>query len=197
MKTLLSAAVILFSSLHAQTLELPNSVEPSIPDSWKEKPPQIQVDLGDLKIGPIGYRIESTDFEADPNRQLVVILDGNGVGFDIVEIKGRYSNQKEIEEWAVYYHDGEPLLAQWKKWKKISIDGDELGEGLSKVETFLARDGKFTIHGDDEAKRIVDMIAFAEKARAEQGGADQPATAPESTPEGNEKPKPQSEVRSQ
>jgi hypothetical protein len=35
------------------------------------------------------------------------------------------------------------------------------------------------------------------KARVEQDGADQPATAPESKPEGNEKPTPESKVRSQ
>ena len=35
------------------------------------------------------------------------------------------------------------------------------------------------------------------KTKAEQGGTDQPATAPEAKPEGSEKPKPESEGRSQ
>ena len=38
---------------------------------------------------------------------------------------------------------------------------------------------------------------YAGKHTSEQDGADQPATAPESKPEGNEKPKPESEGRSQ
>ena len=36
-----------------------------------------------------------------------------------------------------------------------------------------------------------------EKRKSEQDGADQPATAPESKSEGNEKPKPESKVRPQ
>lgn len=197
MKTLISAAIILLSSLHAQTLELPElAVEPSIPDSWKEKPREIQVDMGDLKIGPLGYRIESTDFEADPNRQLVVILNGNGSGFDILEIRGRYSTQKEIEEWSVYYHEGSPLLAQLKKWEKILVDGEELGEGLSKVETFLAEGGKFAIHGKDETKRIEDMTAYAEKAQAKPADTRQSATRPVVEPGGADKPQPEVEGRS-
>ena len=44
---------------------------------------------------------------------------------------------------------------------------------------------------------ITQMRIADEKRRAEQGGADQPATAPESKSEGVEKPKPESEGRSQ
>ena len=192
MKTPILGAVILLSSLHAQTPELQNSVEPGLPDARKEKPSEFQIDLGDLKIGSTGYRIESTDFEADPNRQLVVILYGNGTDFDIVEIRGRYTTQKEIEEWLVHYHNGSPLLAQLKKWKKVSIDGEYLGEGLLKIETFLADGGKFAIEGKDETQRIVDMTAFALKTQAE-AGAGQPANRPESKSEGSEKPQPESE----
>jgi hypothetical protein len=42
------------------------------------------------------------------------------------------------------------------------------------------------------AKKILTMVA----GQAEQGGADQPATAPESKPEGDSKPQPESEGRS-
>ena len=41
------------------------------------------------------------------------------------------------------------------------------------------------------------MAAYRKKHKAEQDGADQPATAPESKSEGNDKPKPESEVRPQ
>lgn len=46
---------------------------------------------------------------------------------------------------------------------------------------------------------LVAMILFAATLtnRAEQDGADQPAAAPESKPEGDQKPKPESEVRPQ
>lgn len=194
MKLPILVAVFLHSSLHAQ---LPNSVEPSIPDVWKEKPPELKIDLGDLKIGPLGYRIESTDFEKEPNRQLVVILEGDGTGFNILEVRGRYTTKEKIEEWSLYYHDGSPCLAQMKRWNKISIEGEELGEGLSKVATFLAKNGQFATDGKEENKRIVDMTAFAENTQAEQAGAGQPATAPESKPEGEKNPKPESKRRSQ
>ena len=40
MKNLILASIVCFSSLYAQvTLELPNSIEPTIPDIWKEKEP--------------------------------------------------------------------------------------------------------------------------------------------------------------
>jgi hypothetical protein len=193
MKLLIIVAGFMHSSLHAQ---LPNRVEPSIPNVWKEKPEEFKMDWGDLKIGTLGYRIESTDFEKEPNRQLVVILEGDGTGFDIVEVRGRYTTQKEIEEWSLYYHDGSPCLAQVKRWNKISIDGEELGEGLSNVATFLAKDGQFAINGKDETERIVDMTAFAEDTQAEEAGTGQPASRPESKSEGGDKPQPESEGRS-
>jgi hypothetical protein len=196
MKSLIPVVVLFLSSIDSRAQELPNRAGPSIPDAWKEKPQKIQVDLGDLKIGAIGYRIESTDFEADPNRQLVVTLEGNGNGMDIIEIWGRYSNRIEIEEWTVHYHDGSPLFAQLKKWKKVLIAGEELGEALSKIKTFLAKDGKFTIPGKNGAERIMDMTAFAESSQAQQPGTGQPAARPEPEPEGGDKPQPESEGRS-
>lgn len=51
-------------------------------------------------------------------------------------------------------------------------------------------------HGFIERKQARGALA-AYKKRVEQGGADQPATALESKPEGKDKPKPESEVRSQ
>jgi hypothetical protein len=71
-----------------------------------------------------------------------------------------------------------------------------LGEGLSKVETFLADGGKLKIDGKEETKRILDMTAFAEKTQAEQAGTGQPATRSQSKSEGSDKPQPEAEGRS-
>ena len=121
--------------------------------------PKIVIDAKDLKLDPIGFRIESTDFEAEPDRQLVKTLKAKG---EVIDIRGRYTTPKTIEEWSIFYNDGTPILAQLKKWHKVSIDGEELGEALVKVETFLAKDGKFNLGDTDLEKRIIDMITFAE-----------------------------------
>lgn len=188
MKRLIHASFILICVVHAQEPALPNRIEPRIPDAWKEQPPEIKIDLKNPKFGPLGYHIESTDFDAEPDRQLVVILEGTGKGFEIIEVRGKYSNEKKIEEWSIFYHDGTPLLAQLKKWNKISIDGEDLGEGLSKVETHLADGGNFKIQGKDQTERIVDMTAFAEKIRAEQVAAGQAASLHKSKSADGDKP---------
>lgn len=139
-------------------------------------PPKIHLDLGDLNIGPIGYRIESTDFEAQPNRRIVVTLSAKG---EVLEIRGRFLDGKQIEEWTIHYYVGSPALAQLKKWRKIQIEGEELGEGLVNVVTFMAKNGKFNIEDQEAARRIDDMRAFAATKQGEQGGAEKPATAPD------------------
>ncbi len=48
-----------------------------------------------------------------------------------------------------------------------------------------------------EIERLDKLLALNTNRKAEQDGADQPATAPESKSEGSEKPKPESEVRPQ
>lgn len=50
---------------------------------------------------------------------------------------------------------------------------------------------------DESELASVDLERIPEKERGEQGGARQPTTAPDSKPEGSEKPKPESEGRSQ
>ena len=54
----------------------------------------------------------------------------------------------------------------------------------------------FEFKEDSEGKKIAVCIVFTEKI-AEQDGADQPATVPESKPDVKEKPQPGSQVRSQ
>ena len=55
-------------------------------------------------------------------------------------------------------------------------------------------------HGNDIDRLLASLISqerASETTKAEQDGADQPATAPESKPEGDSKPQPESEGRSQ
>ena len=49
----------------------------------------------------------------------------------------------------------------------------------------------------EKARKTLEENLAEQQKRVEQDGADQPATAPESKPEGKDKPKPESEVRSQ
>ena len=94
-------------------------------------------------------------------------------------------------------------------WLPMLKLGDEIiMEGIS-----VARpsDPKFTssfsLEGDDPKKirlwcqllgellKVPENRIEIELTKAEQDGADQPATAPESKPEGNQKPKPKAEAR--
>ena len=75
-----------------------------------------------------------------------------------------------------------PQIKRMKKASVIELNGYSLsGDEWGTSETFKTL--------------IVDGIEV--KKPAEQGGAEQPATAPESKPEGEKKPKPKSEGRSQ
>ncbi|MEM9480507.1 MAG: hypothetical protein AAGA58_12710 [Verrucomicrobiota bacterium] len=72
------------------------------------------------------------------------------------------------------------------------------------VEATLTEDSKFmpialhATHGNHRGDgKLIRPNPVWRNNQAEQGGADQPATAPESKSEGKEKPKPESEVRSQ
>ena len=68
-----------------------------------------------------------------------------------------------------------PLPADVSDWVILSSDGSK---------------GGFTMD-------VIEKRRTKEKEKSEQGGAEQPATAPESKSEGNEKAKPVSEGRSQ
>ena len=87
---------------------------------------------------------------------------------------------------------------------KIQVFRVHFSEGGIDMEgTFLWRgdldnDGRisgYTYPKGYQGKKPGLEALFARKETAEQGGADQPATTPESKPEGNEKPKPESEAR--
>ena len=59
--------------------------------------------------------------------------------------------------------------------------------------------GELKFHGEINENKLIIGYAYdpyKNKTRGEQGGADQPATAPESKPDGEEKPEPGAEVRS-
>ena len=135
--------------------------------AWAE-PPKMKLNLKDLKPGPVGYRIVSTDFEAEPQRQIVATLSAKG---EIMDIRGRFPDAEQIEEWSVHYHAGVPVLAQLKQWRKISMDKQEVGEALVKVVSFLAQNGKWQVVDEASAKRIEVMEKFAESKAAEPSGA--------------------------
>jgi hypothetical protein len=124
--------------------------------SAQNSPPEIV--LKDFKIGPLGYEIFSTDFDAEPNRRIVVTMTAAG---KVVDIRGRFIDGKNIEEWSVYYKDGSPALAQLKKWRKTVLDGEELGEGLVKIDTLIAENGIFTPKKKELVTRLKELQTFA------------------------------------
>lgn len=133
--------------------------------SWGQIP-KIQMELKDLKIGPLGYEILSTDFEVNPERQITTTLSAAG---DLIDIRGRYTTGKTVEQWSVFYKNGEPILAQLKKWRKISFEDEEIGEGLVKVETILFKDGRFDTDDESFKIRLKDLRAFAATKKVKQG----------------------------
>jgi hypothetical protein len=113
------------------------------------------------------WHIRGTDFQ--------VILDGPGEAHDM----------KRLDTNKVYEFTGVPMDKRWTfimfyvSARPKPVDMPETGKGAEK----------------DSADQPA--TAPESKSGAEQGGADQPATAPESKSEGNEKPKPESDGRSQ
>ena len=159
----------------------------------KQLKSELQNTLDGAKLGPLGYRIESTDFEKEPDRQIVVTLSASG---EIQEIRARLTEQDQLAEWSLIYREGLPVVAQLKKWRKITIQDEQAGEALTLVETFLPKKRVFEISNHTAKRQLDDVISYAENKRVEQDGTGQPATRPESKSEGSQKPQPESEERS-
>ena len=103
------------------------------------------------------------------------------------------------DEWAYQPH----LLVIGNGWG-VGRELDPLMKELSKAHkidtyyygaSYLFREVAFKEEKEHRRKQIIAAVDTGKK-RSEQEGADQPATAPESKPEGQEKPKPESEGRS-
>ena len=159
----------------------------------KQLKSELQNTLDGAKLGTLGYRIESTDFEKEPDRQIVVTLSASG---EIQEIRARLTEQDQLAEWSLIYREGLPVVAQLKKWRKITIQDEQAGEALTLVETFLPKKRVFEISNHTAKRQLDDVISYAENKRVEQDGTGQPATRPESKSEGSQKPQPESEARS-
>jgi hypothetical protein len=159
----------------------------------KQLTSELQNALDETKLGPLGYRIESTDFEKEPDRQIVVTMSAAG---EIQEIRARLSEQNDLAEWSLIYREGLPVVAQLKKWRKITIQDEQAGEALTLVETFLPKKGVFEISNHTAKRQLDDVISYAENKRVEQAGTGQPATRSQSKSEGSDKPQPESEGRS-
>jgi len=83
--------------------------------------------------------------------------------------------------------------------KPISTDPNEgLGGSPTFYSLYSTKDGNTYITWGDDSVFVMALPKLgAEPTKVEQDGAEQPATAPESTPESNQKPQPESEARSQ
>ncbi|MEM9283043.1 MAG: GNAT family N-acetyltransferase [Verrucomicrobiota bacterium] len=82
--------------------------------------------------------------------------------------------------------------------EQITVEQDCSKILLSSSRARLEAHQFFQKHGfSDQAKVGFVKYRFQLTSRAEQGGADQPATAPESNPEANQNPRHESEVRPQ
>lgn len=162
--------------------------------SLKQLTTELQNDLDGTKLGPLGYRIESTDFEKEPDRQIVVTISAAG---EIQEIRARLSEQNDLAEWSLIYREGLPVVAQLKKWRKIMIEDEQAGETLTLVETFLPKKGVFEILNRSTRRQLDDVISYAENKRDEQASTGQPATRSQSKSKASDKPQPQAEGRSQ
>ena len=95
-------------------------------------------------------------------------------------------------------HDGNPM--KWMVLGSVSIKTSESIVGVDLYQTRKAvgafkSGGEYYRGGSDAGFNR--LIAAARKLLSEQGGAEQPATDPELKLEGSEKPKPESEGRSQ
>ena len=92
----------------------------------------------------------------------------------------------------------EPLVVLLRNWSKKAMDYWEEdiqpGKGEKTISTLETKDPEFLQH---MMNTLHNVHTWKTKTKREQDGADQPATALESNPEGNSKPQPQSEERSQ
>ena len=120
----------------------------------------VQSTIDGGKIGPLGYRIVSTDFEKEPDRQIVVTISATG---EIQEIRARLSEKQSFVEWSVIYREALPVVAQLKKWKKIMFEGEQAAEGLVSVEAFVPTDGVFEIADPGMNEQLKGVLAYAER----------------------------------
>lgn len=114
-----------------------------------------------------GYLVVSSDFEKEPNRQISITVTSAG---EIVDARARFVDQRDVSEWCIVYHEGVPLVAQLKRWKKLPI-ADETSEALAEVRTFLSDEGNFNISDQGAIKQLENVITFAENSLIEQDGA--------------------------
>lgn len=66
----------------------------------------------------LGYEFRANDFEKNPNHQLLAIVKNTSL---LVEVRGRFTEEKETQEWIIIYREGSPVVAQLKKWRKTKI----------------------------------------------------------------------------
>ena len=95
-----------------------------------------------------------------------------------------------LEMIASGFYEGEVFLV-------IYTDGKPVASGLHFCAGCRAMDGWFAKDELDEIRKTLARRTSRIQSGGEQGGADQSATAPESKPDGNQNPKPESDARPQ
>ncbi|MEN8775372.1 MAG: hypothetical protein ABF379_16840 [Akkermansiaceae bacterium] len=103
----------------------------------------------------LGYEFRANDFEKNPNRQLLAIVKNASL---LVEVRGRFTEEKETQEWIIIYREGSPVVAQLKKWRKTKIGG----EALIKILTLIPVNGTFTPEDEAHKKCLNSLLAFSE-----------------------------------
>ena len=113
--------------------------------------------------------------------------------YDVNWRDGRWS-EEELGKW---------FTQTWHLFNSCNPNKDDYGyylcaiEDVPRMEGYLKGSG-FTIFAVlEHTFTLPNKAGFPRKPKAEQDGADQPAIAPESRPEGDSKPQPESEGRSQ
>ena len=125
--------------------------------------------------------------------KLTGFLKYNGVhgGIEVVALSNDIGSAWHNEDLTVYVRD-KKTSRRFYRQLVIPISRGPFREFRCK------KDGKtLLIETRSEEKEEFQVFCVYKLPATEQGGADQPATAPESTSQGNEKPKPESEVRPQ
>lgn len=106
-----------------------------------------------------------------------------------------------IAEWSIHYAEGVPVSAQYRELTRGRIqEGDRAGEysgedTVKEITTSTWNGDHFPIKDESRRKELADILQRS-RQEAEQAGAGQPATRPESDSEGSDKPQPESEGRS-
>jgi anti-sigma28 factor (negative regulator of flagellin synthesis) len=114
----------------------------------------------DMSGQTFGYEIKSTDFEKNPERQIVVTIRN---GKEVAEIKARIKNGEYTEEWLVLFSDAKPKAVHIRKWKALKFEGEDVGEALIKVATFFAKDGKLTLDSKGHDSLFKELLVYSKK----------------------------------